>query len=885
MTAATQAELQELFIAYFGRPAAQAGLNHYLGTEITQEAFAAEMHAQPEFQDAFGSLSVENQVNQIFNNLFNRDAAPEGLLYWTQEINSGSLELASIAVNLIFSAQNEEGEAYEADALVLSNRVAAAEAFTEQVSSTSEGITNYTPVSTDPFEGGENFQEAKDFIATVTGEAPHTEEALDAVVATIEATDSQEETARTFQLTTGIDSIIGTTGDDVVENALQNGGDTETMQGFDTIDLGEGNDTMNIINTENAEYNSPNISGVENITYRASDNAGDLDVSTFDGDLENLTIDSSSNGVDVNNLTTDIDFSIVDARASFNSTITYNADNVDNDDDAGNVTFDGVADGAEIDFAGAIESLTINTEGDSSRMDNFVVGATVDTITIAAEADLRVDDILTAAGLETLNISGAGGVRLDPALANTVETIAAGDSTGDIRLTVGTEDMTITTGGGDDLIDFQGNLDNDDEVALGEGEDTLQIDLDGLAAGGPDLEITGGDIFKFDNTAGNNGAIQMDNIELTSITIDGAVGAGQAATAGVLTFTDLATDVTTFNLIAEGDRNDNFAFNGFTADYDVSGTDNVENVTVNIGNDGTTGDDAFVNDITIDDLEGILIEASDIGDEDDDELTISLIDGDALEAITVNADGEVIITDINAAELEDLDLSGITGGVEVADISAYSADLTITGTEENDDIAPQENTGTNEITVDLGSGNDAYTSVDDEDTITTGAGSDTITFQGDGADDANTITDFSVGTGGDIIDFVTNGANDGSAALTNLELIGDADDIAEAGIVVIDNSAAGVADADSLTAANIADRVNDIGDDNNGGGADSILSQEAAEDDFYLVISDGTDTAIALVETVAGNTVIAAAEITVIATLEDVDDASEVTVANFADFI
>ena len=49
------------------------------------------MYAQDEFKNVNGSLSTELQVNQIYQNLFGRDADAAGLIYWTNQIKTGAL--------------------------------------------------------------------------------------------------------------------------------------------------------------------------------------------------------------------------------------------------------------------------------------------------------------------------------------------------------------------------------------------------------------------------------------------------------------------------------------------------------------------------------------------------------------------------------------------------------------------------------------------------------------------------------------------------------------------------------------------------------------------------------------------------------------------------
>ena len=166
MANATSTQLQELYIAYFGRPADPTGLDYWVSGGVSQACFASIMHAQPEFQHAYGSSSTLNQINKIYQNLFNRDADATGLTYWSNQINNDVLQLAEIATHLIWAAQNNPGS--EDDLTALNNRTAAAVAFTAEVKSSAECILAYQPVSTEPWVTGPAFEYGRSYIDTDT---------------------------------------------------------------------------------------------------------------------------------------------------------------------------------------------------------------------------------------------------------------------------------------------------------------------------------------------------------------------------------------------------------------------------------------------------------------------------------------------------------------------------------------------------------------------------------------------------------------------------------------------------------------------------------------------------------------------------------------------
>ncbi len=682
-----------------------------------------------------------------------------------------------------------------------------------------------------------------------------------------------------------MDLIVGTSANDSI-TGLQNGGATETLNAFDEIDLGEGTDSISIINTEAAAFNGALISNVENITYRGSDDAADLDMAFITGETS-LNINSSSLGVDVTNLELATALTITNARANFDSSITYLASDVTGTADAGNMTLDGITNLADINLVGAIESLALTTSGSASRLADLTLGASITALTIDAGADLRVNTTFTNAGVTALTVTGAGAVRIDTALAAATLTVDAAAATGAQTLTMGAANQTITTGTADDVIDMGANLTNNDTIDLGDGNDTLRVDTDGLSAGSNDLSISNVEILRLDNTAANAGAIQLDNVALNSVRVDGVNAAGQAATTGVVTLTDIATTITTFDLIgtgADGAASDNVAFNGLDIDYDVSGATNVGGAVININNGGVIGDDFFVQNLTVDNTDTVELIVADIGADAADELTITEIQGNDFTAVTISSNGEIIVSDIDGDDLDTVDVSGVAAGGAAITISDHAAELTITGSGFADTITMTDNTAASVVTVDLGAGSDTYVSVDATDTITTGTGSDTITIQGDANDDANVITDFTAGAGGDVIDLVTSVVADGTtgtdiaagAGLSGIATLTGAGNIA-AGLTLMNGT-----NADSLSTTDVAARLADF----LGGGEDVVGNDGETDELYYIAMDDGTDTGIYLVTMAAdGGVVIGAAEITQLLTLQGVADVTTLTSANFADFI
>jgi Ca2+-binding RTX toxin-like protein len=252
------------------------------------------------------------------------------------------------------------------------------------------------------------------------------------------------------------------------------------------------------------------------------------------------------------------------------------------------------------------------------------------------------------------------------------------------------------------------------------------------------------------------------------------------------------------------------------------------------------------------------------------------------------ADLAIIIADGTDLDISNFGFTGAAWANSTGSTTAFNgldgaADtITITGDGDNTIVGSSI-----KDTIDLVEGANTVTGGGGDDAITCGAGVDTITiaYGGEGTDK---IFEFLTG-GADVIDFTgSNDATNGGSAKTNTEVfVGNADDAIVTGLIVLDNNASSnaVTDADSLSIADIVDRLNDLGNDGNGDATDNILSFTAATDVAYGVISDGTDTALIRLNAAGnGDTVIDAADVAIVAIFDGVSDAGTILAAQFSDF-
>src|SRR5436190_24151914 len=107
--AITTTDLTALYLAYFGRPPDQGGMQYYLGQPTaTVQSVAAAFSVSPESMQLIGPVFGAAQVDAIYMNLFGRHAEPDGLTYWVNQVSSGLMTPAFAAYGIFLGAQNAD---------------------------------------------------------------------------------------------------------------------------------------------------------------------------------------------------------------------------------------------------------------------------------------------------------------------------------------------------------------------------------------------------------------------------------------------------------------------------------------------------------------------------------------------------------------------------------------------------------------------------------------------------------------------------------------------------------------------------------------------------------------------------------------------------------
>jgi len=442
MANATSTQLQELYVAYFGRAADPTGLDYWTEKGTTQASFAAHMHAQAEFKDAYGSKSVEAQVNQIYKNLFDREADVTGLTYWTQEINLGNLKVAEIATHLIWAAQNNSGS--EDDKTALTNRTNAAVAYTAEVKKTTANILAYAPTTTDPWVAGDNITEGVTYLSGIDKDTEYTAAGITSSVAKFTAVAAAEGKSLVFTKDV-IDILEGGTGDDTFT------GDSNTVSAADTVKGAAGADKLKIT----GQYTLPIMSGVETIELVSPGTLADINISTNEyDDVTTLRLDT--------------------VTVAGTKTLTLQAgQSVELDD------WTGAA--ANYDIAGDLwttGTITVTDSGSNTHEIDLDFSSTKTTsLTLKENGTVESYVTLVNAGakLKTLNIDSDYKLQMgDVAVATTIN---AADSSGELTVTSAINKVKYTGGTGKDLFTWSiaNGASKETTIKTGAGDDTVTL--------------------------------------------------------------------------------------------------------------------------------------------------------------------------------------------------------------------------------------------------------------------------------------------------------------------------------------------------------------------------------------------------------------------------
>jgi len=151
--------IQQLYVAYFSRPADAGGLEWWEGIVTNAKGdtsmISAEFAASNEYKQTFAGKNNFEIVRTVYINLFGREPEKAGVDFWSNALDKRIMTIDAVVTEIAKGAQNEDLKAFN-------NKVAAATAFTAALDTHPERAA---------YNGDEAQAATKAFIRTVTDDA------------------------------------------------------------------------------------------------------------------------------------------------------------------------------------------------------------------------------------------------------------------------------------------------------------------------------------------------------------------------------------------------------------------------------------------------------------------------------------------------------------------------------------------------------------------------------------------------------------------------------------------------------------------------------------------------------------------------------------------
>ena len=431
--ALTKTEVSKLYVAIFNRASEGEGNTYWQNTGLSMGDTATEMLNTDDAKTYFGTSLDTDQafIEHIYQNTLNKTATddPDGISYWVKQLESGKSK--GEVVSALVNAVGEYKDSTDA------KTKAAYDQFTDRVT-----VSDYTAEHLQ--KAPTNYKNDLGFDAnlTVTNDASTVTSAENAV-------DSLA-THAIAKLTSGQDTIVGTSSDDLITGAIGTWTSNDSIKDSSTTDNDElqveiNSNISNTLKVENIEKISVNT-----LTAKAINGAN----ITGAKEINNA---SSTGVLTVNNASLDVDYVVTSSVGGI--TLGFDAGSVNGGTDKVGMSLTGMG------------NATITT------------GAGVETLAIDLDADAGLNNIVTAA--TTLQFTGGKAFTLNAAnsITNTVTTIdARGAGTFTAGVTQNANGTAILTGSGDDIITTAGVITANDVFSLGSGNNTLVTTVAGTGA-------------------------------------------------------------------------------------------------------------------------------------------------------------------------------------------------------------------------------------------------------------------------------------------------------------------------------------------------------------------------------------------------------------------
>lgn len=127
--------VQELYVAYFSRPADPAGLAFWTdkleNKVVDYDTIAASFAETDEYKAAYAGSDKQELVAEIYGNLFNRAPEQRGLDFWVNALETGAMTVGNMVTTVAKGAQGSDQFAFNA-------KIGVAAAFTSRIDTPQE---------------------------------------------------------------------------------------------------------------------------------------------------------------------------------------------------------------------------------------------------------------------------------------------------------------------------------------------------------------------------------------------------------------------------------------------------------------------------------------------------------------------------------------------------------------------------------------------------------------------------------------------------------------------------------------------------------------------------------------------------------------------------
>lgn len=764
---ATQASIdlaQQLYVAYYGRPADPAGQTFWAdafdaaGDDLTDAL--ANFGAGDEYTALSAGKTDTQLIESLYQQQFGHAADAEGLAFYLDRLDSGAATLASIAKQIADGATGD-------DATALANKVSVANIFTTNVENTGADF------GTDDIAAAQAVLTAVDATkASVTAGNAAAVSAVNAILNPVVGSD--------VALSALTDTLVGTSADDTFT------GTSASFTAVDTIldQSGDDNDTLNVTLTATGPVGA-SVNGIENINvdWNAFGTAG-FDTSATSG--ATVTFTSSKVGYLGSTTVTGAGSNTFIAGDGADGTFTVGGGKA--------VTVD----------AGTAKAVVVNSTGTSTKVDvsaTVTAGASTKNVTVGT-TNAFVTTSIDAGKATTIAIADAGlAAGASTSLTVGGSATVTNTGTGTLSLNVGAAGLTTTLSAIGKSLDIAGdNATTLKATAAALTTETvtdsltsgdLTVAINGALAANADLSKVAADLFTITG-AGGLGGFELAVASGSSIST--AVDLAAAGEIGVLLASDSAADTLTLTSTAATQTLIDVDASATTGDIETLNL--VANAKAVVGTDSTftqinAGANKVVltgtNDVVVTNVVAKTLDASAlVGTLSVTSTTVAA----ALEimgatgkntAVFGNTTSDAAFTGQNSND--NVTFVGTSGNSTailgngtntVTSASGTTGSLVVIGGDGTDTVtATTAGDGTGEINLNLGGGVDIATitttaAAQDTVTIDSGEGGDVITLLG--VTDANDIVTITAGEGTDTLNISTD-LTDGTITLSGVDTI------------------------------------------------------------------------------------------------------------------